>query len=359
METYEKLGSFYLGREVDPETQSITERQLLYDSKDLTTHAVCVGMTGSGKTGLCICLLEEAAIDGIPAIIIDPKGDMGNLLLAFPELRSQDFMPWVDAAEAAKKNLTLQDYAEQQAALWRKGLAEWDQDGERIRRFKDAADVTLFTPGSSAGAPISILHSFDAPTLQEREDADLYRERIAVTVTSLLGLLGIDADPIQSREHILLSSLFEHYWSGGKALDLATLIQAVQSPPISRIGVFEMESFFPSKERFKLAMALNNLLAAPGFAGWLEGEAMNIDRLLYTDSGKPRISIFSIAHLSDSERMFFVALLLTQIIGWVRRQSGSGSLRALLYFDEIFGYLPPVSNPPAKAPLLTLLKQAR
>jgi hypothetical protein len=175
----------------------------------------------------------------------------------------------------------------------------------------------------------------------------------------LLGLIGTDADPIQSREHILLSSLFEHYWSAGKTLDLAALIQAVQTPPLKRIGVFEMESFYPSKERFQLAMALNNLLAAPGFSAWLEGEPLNVDRLLYSETGKPRVAIFSIAHLSDSERMFFVSLLLTQIIGWVRRQPGTGSLRAMLYFAEIFGYLPPISNPPAKAPLLTLLKQAR
>jgi len=359
MENYEKLGSFYLGKEVDSKSQAVTDRLLLYDSKDLTTHAVCVGMTGSGKTGLCICLLEEAAIDGIPAIIIDPKGDMGNLLLTFPELRGTDFLPWIDPAEASKKNLSPAEYADQQAAQWQKGLAEWGQDGERIRRLREAAEFTLFTPGSSAGASISILHSFDAPAAEEREDVDLYRERISVTVTSLLGLIGTDADPIQSREHILLSSLFEHYWSAGKTLDLAALIQAVQTPPLKRIGVFEMESFYPSKERFQLAMALNNLLAAPGFSAWLEGEPLNVDRLLYSETGKPRVAIFSIAHLSDSERMFFVSLLLTQIIGWVRRQPGTGSLRAMLYFDEIFGYLPPISNPPAKAPLLTLLKQAR
>jgi DNA helicase HerA-like ATPase len=151
MENYEKLGSFYLGKEVDSKSQAVTDRLLLYDSKDLTTHAVCVGMTGSGKTGLCICLLEEAAIDGIPAIIIDPKGDMGNLLLTFPELRGTDFLPWIDPAEASKKNLSPAEYADQQAAQWQKGLAEWGQDGERIRRLREAAEFTLFTPAAAPG----------------------------------------------------------------------------------------------------------------------------------------------------------------------------------------------------------------
>ena len=358
-EDFEKLGVFYLGRPYDLAAKQAKPEWLLYDSKDLVTHAVCVGMTGSGKTGLCLALLEEAAIDNIPAIIIDPKGDLGNLMLTFPSLKGEDFQPWINEDDARKKVLSSADYAEAQAELWTKGLADWQQDGARIQRLRDAADVAIYTPGSNAGLPVSILKSFAAPAADVREDAELLRERISTTVTSLLGLLGIEADPIQSREHILLSTILDHAWKKEEDLDLAALIQAIQSPPISKIGVMDVDSFFPSKDRFALAMKLNNLLAAPGFQAWLEGEALDIQQLLYSPSGKPQLAIFSIAHLNDAERMFFVTLLLSQMVGWMRAQSGTTSLRALLYMDEIFGYFPPVANPPSKLPLMTLLKQAR
>ena len=358
-EDFEKLGVFYLGRPYDLAVKQAKPGWLLYDSKDLVTHAVCVGMTGSGKTGLCLALLEEAAIDNIPAIIIDPKGDLGNLMLTFPSLKGEDFQPWINEDDARKKGLSSADYAEAQAELWTKGLADWQQDGARIQRLRDAADVAIYTPGSNAGLPVSILKSFAAPAADVREDAELLRERISTTVTSLLGLLGIEADPIQSREHILLSTILDHAWKKEEDLDLAALIQAIQSPPISKIGVMDVDSFFPSKDRFALAMKLNNLLAAPGFQAWLEGEALDIQQLLYSPSGKPQLAIFSIAHLNDAERMFFVTLLLSQMVGWMRAQSGTTSLRALLYMDEIFGYFPPVANPPSKLPLMTLLKQAR
>jgi hypothetical protein len=358
-EDFEKLGVFYMGRPYDLATKQAKPGWLLYDSKDLVTHAVCVGMTGSGKTGLCLALLEEAAIDNIPAIIIDPKGDLGNLMLTFPSLKGEDFQPWVNEDDARKKGLSPADYAQAQAELWTKGLAGWQQDGARIQRLRDAADVAIYTPGSNAGLPVSILKSFASPAADVREDAELLRERISTTVTSLLGLLGVEADPIQSREHILLSTILDQTWKKEEDLDLASLIQAIQSPPVSKIGVMDVDSFFPSKDRFALAMKLNNLLAAPGFQAWLEGEALDIQSLLYTPAGKPRHAIFSIAHLNDAERMFFVTLLLGQMVGWMRAQSGTTSLRALLYMDEIFGYFPPVSNPPSKLPLMTLLKQAR
>ncbi len=359
MQDFEKLGVFYLGRQYDLDSRSLQDNLILYDSKDLTTHAVCVGMTGSGKTGLCIGLLEEAAIDGIPAIVVDPKGDLSNLLLTFPDLEGSDFSPWINEEEARKKGLPAEEFAAKQAALWKKGLADWGQDGNRIRRLRDAADFTVYTPGSSAGIPVSILKSFESPEKVIIEDSDLLRERVNTTVTSLLNLLGIEADPIKSREHILLSTILDSSWRQGREMDLSTFIQAIQSPPVTRIGVFDMESFFPSKDRFALAMKLNNLLAAPGFSVWLEGAPLDIDRMFYTDEGKPKVSIFSIAHLSDAERMFFVSLLLTQLLGWMRTQSGTTSLRSLFYMDEIFGYFPPVANPPSKEPLLTLLKQAR
>ena len=359
MQDFEKLGVFYLGREFDLAKNALKEDLVLYDSRDLVTHAVCVGMTGSGKTGLCIGLLEEALIDNIPAIVVDPKGDLANLLLTFPNLTAGDFLPWINEEEARRKGISPQEYAAKQADLWKKGLAEWGQDGARIRKLRESAEFAIYTPGSTAGLPVSILKSFGFPGKAVVDDSELLGERIGTTVSSLLNLLGIEADPIQSREHILLSTILDTAWKQGKDLDLAGFIQAIQSPPVARIGVFDLESFFPSKDRFALAMKLNNLLAAPGFSAWLEGDPLDIDRMFFTAEGKPRLSIFSIAHLRDTERMFFVSLLLTQLLGWMRSQSGTTSLRTLFYMDEIFGYFPPVANPPSKAPLLTLLKQAR
>ena len=358
-EDFEKLGVFYLGRPYDLAAKQSKPGWLLYDSKDLVTHAVCVGMTGSGKTGLCIGLLEEAAIDGIPALIIDPKGDLANLMLNFPQLRGEDFAPWINEDDARKKGLSPGDYATQQAEMWKKGLGDWGQSGERIQKLRDAADVMVYTPGSNAGIPVSILKSFAAPSQEMLADTEMLRERIGTTVTSLLGLIGVEADPIKSREHILLSTILDHTWKAHQDLDLATLIQQIQTPPVTKIGVLDLDSFYPSKERFALAMQLNNLLAAPGFSAWLEGDALDVGQMLHSPGGKPRLAIFSIAHLNDAERMFFVTLLLSQTLGWVRAQSGTTSLRAILYMDEIFGYFPPVANPPSKQPLLTLLKQAR
>ena len=356
--SYEKLGVFYLGREYDPATQQLGD-DLLYDSRDLTTHAVCIGMTGSGKTGLCVSLLEEAAIDGIPAIVIDPKGDIANLALTFPQLRPEDFKPWVDAGEAARKSQSVDEFAATTAATWRQGLEEWGQDGERIQRLRDAAVVDIYTPGSNAGRPLSILRSFAAPDPVVANDATALKERVGSAVAGLLGLLGIDADPIRSREFILLSALLDAAWRKGESLDLAALIRSVQKPPFDRVGVFDVESFFPAKDRTELALRINGLLASPGFEAWLAGDALDIQSLLYDASGKPRIAIISIAHLNDAERMFVVTLVANELVAWMRRQSGTTSLRAIFYMDEVFGFFPPSAMPPSKMPMLTLMKQAR
>lgn len=369
MQEFEKLGVFYLGRPYDLDKKKAKPGWLLYDSKDLVTHAVCVGMTGSGKTGLCLALLEEAAIDGIPALVIDPKGDLANLLLTFPQLRPEDFQPWINEDDARKKGLSPADFAAQQADLWKKGLAAWGQDGDRIARLRDSADFVIYTPGSTAGVPVSILNAFSAPPAAIVEDAELLREQIRATVTSLLGLVGLNVDPINSPPHILLSSILEAAWRKGQGLDLLSLVQQIQTPPFTRMGALDIETFYPAEDpthrddpikgRFSLTKRLNNLIAAPSFELWMQGEPLDIDRMLYTSEGKPKVSILSIAHLNDQERMFFVTLLLSQALAWMRRQSGTTSLRAIIYMDEIFGYFPPVANPPSKAPLLTLLKQAR
>ncbi len=359
MNDYEKLGAFYLGKTVDLAADKQTDQLVLYDSGDLTTHAVIIGMTGSGKTGLGIGLIEEAAIDRIPVIAIDPKGDLGNCLLTFENLAAEEFEPWVNAREAANRGMTVAQYAADQAALWKKGLADWGQGPERIRRLNEAVEMAVYTPGSSAGIPVSVLRSFAAPPAEVRGDADLYRERVQATATGILTLVDVDADPLTSREHILVSTILKHGWDADRDLDIAALIGAIQNPPVERIGVVDVESFYPAKDRFALAMRLNNLLAAPGFEVWMQGVPLDAGSLLFNADGKPRLSVMSIAHLSDSERMFFVTMLLGEVLAWMRRQSGTGSLRAILYMDEIFGYLPPTANPPSKVLFLTLLKQAR
>jgi len=355
-----KEAGFYIGRDFDPQIGETVSQDTKYDPDDLTTHAVVVGMTGSGKTGLCVDMMEEAALKGIPALMIDPKGDITNLLLHFPELAPDDFQPWINPDQARRADKTIQEAAEQTADLWRNGLAKWDIHPERLQALKEAAQFTVYTPGSDAGIPISILASLEAPPIAWDQNEELLREKISGTVTALLGLVGMqDIDPVRSREHILLANIFEQAWSQGVDLDLGELILQTQNPPFSKLGVFDVNTFFPEKDRFELAMLLNNILAAPAFQVWLEGQPLDIQGLLYTPDGRPRHSIFYIAHLPDGERMFFVTLLFSAVEAWMRTQAGTTSLRSLLYFDEIFGYLPPTQNPPSKEPMLRMLKQAR
>ncbi|MEW5867888.1 MAG: DUF87 domain-containing protein [Chloroflexota bacterium] len=351
---------FYLGRFYDADRGQVTNQPVLYEPDDLNTHAVVVGMTGSGKTGLCISLLEEAALQNIPALMIDPKGDITNALLHFPDLLPQDFQPWVNPDQARRAGQSLEQAASQAASMWRDGLAQWDIGPERLRSLQNAAHFAVYTPGSDAGIPVSILASLKVPAISWEGNRELLREKISGTVTALLGLVGLtDIDPVRSREHILLANIFENAWSQGRDLDLGELILQTQTPPFPKLGVFDVNTFFPEKDRFELAMMLNNILAAPTFQTWIEGQPLDIPALLYGPDGRPRHSVFYIAHLSEAERMFFVTLLFSAVESWMRAQSGSSALRALVYFDEIFGYLPPISNPASKAPMLRMLKQAR
>jgi hypothetical protein len=419
--TIELPANFYLGKKYDLQNNKLLDEPLNYSARDLTTHAVIIGMTGSGETGLGITLLEEAALDGIPALIIDPKGDLTNLLLTFPQLRPDDFLPWVEpaaervnaeedpiASSSARIPPNPATMAEGQSAVaeatatanrWREGLAQWGIDGARIQQLRDAADFTIFTPGSESGVPVNILDALRVPPGGWDDDAEDLREKIQGIVSAVLGLIGMEADPLRSREHILLSHLIELSWRNGQDMDVAALILGIQDPPIRKLGVFDLDTFFPPKDRFELAMALNSILAAPSFEPWLKGQALDVEALLRSATGapvragryggrpatddsrwavegnahqlvnstrstqhasKPRHAIFYIAHLSDSERMFFVSLLLQQVRSWMRSQPGTSNLRAVLYFDEVFGYLPPYPhNPASKTPLLFLLKNAR
>lgn len=341
-EEFEQLGALYLGRPLDAPSAP-----LLVPSRNLVTHGVIVGMTGSGKTGLGAVLLEELAIDGIPAIVIDPKGDLGNLLLTFPSLDAASYAPWVAAGEDPAAV----------AARHAKGLAEWGQDGARVARFAGSVERVLYTPGSAMGRPLSLLPSLGTPA--PGTDPEVLRERALATASGLLTLVGIDPDPVKSPEHALLSTILVTTWSRGGGLDLVALLRAIQSPPFTMLGAMDLESVVPTKTRAALAVQLNNAFASPAMAGFLSGEPLDAARLLYTPEGRPKLSILSLAHLSDADRMFFVTVLLGEVLAWMRAQSGTSSLRALLYMDEVFGYFPPVANPPSKTAMLTLLKQAR
>jgi DNA helicase HerA-like ATPase len=353
------MEGFYLGGVVDPATGDRTDELVDYDPGDLTTHGVIVGMTGSGKTGLGIIYLEEALLRGIPTLILDPKGDMTNLLLTFPQLRPSDFEPWIDEAQARKEDKTVPELAADTAELWAEGLGRWDQDGSRIAALVDAAEFTIYTPGSTAGLPLNIVGSLADPGLAWDTEAEALRDEIQGFVSGLLGLIGMEADPISSREHILLSNIIEHAWRHDTDLDLAGLLGQIQRPPMRKLGVFDVDTFFPEKDRMALAMKLNGLVASPAFASWMEGPDLDIGSLLWNPDGKARASIVYLAHLSESERQFIVTLLLSRVVTWMRRQSGTGDLRAMVYMDEVFGFVPPTAEPPAKRPILTLLKQAR
>lgn len=339
---------FYLGK-------SVGEDQPLYlDSSDLTTHGVIVGMTGSGKTGLGIVLLEEALQQGTPTLIIDPKGDMGNLLLSFPDLLPTDFMPWISDSEAGvDKVQTAVDIA----TRWKEGLQGSGIEPEQIRQLHDNVDFTIYTPGSSTGIGLNIIGSLKAPA--KGTDQETLQDEIEGLASSLLTLVGINSDPLSGREHILLSNLIHWKWQKHEDLDLGTLIGLIQQPPMRKLGVIDLDTFFPLADRVKLALKLNGLAASPSFASWSSGRELNIQDLLYSSSGKPQAAIVTLSHLSDEERQFVVTLLLSKMVTWMRAQPGTGDLRALIYIDEVFGYVPPIGMPPSKKPILTILKQAR
>jgi hypothetical protein len=352
-------GSFHLGRTIDPKTGEPGTDEVVVGSSELTTHGVIVGMTGSGKTGLAVVLLEEARLAGIPTLVLDPKGDMTNLALVFPDLAPASFRPWVSEAEAQAAGVSPDEYAAKQATVWREGLEASGIGPERLQALQASGDVTVYTPGSTAGVPLDVIGSLGAPPLSWETEEEALRDEIEGTVTSLLALVGIQADPLASREHVLLSNLIENAWRAGRDLDLGTLIGEIQAPPIRKLGVFEIDQFFPPADRTKLAFTLNALVASPSFAAWGQGEPLDPQTMLFTADGKPRCAVVYLAHLSDEERQFVVTLVFSKLVTWMRGQAGTPDLRALAYMDEVFGYVPPSASPPPKKPILTIFKQGR
>jgi len=342
----------YLGKKTD------SDEQVQYPSKHLTTHGLIFGMTGSGKTGLAIGMLEEAQRQGIPIIAIDPKGDLTNLALAWPDLAPEGFAHWLDPARLEGANAA--ELGQQFADTWRNGLSGSGLGPDDIAAMRQRAHLTVYTPGSTSGVPVSLLRELAAPRGFETLNEEDRQELVSGVVGAVLSLVRIPVDPLQSREFILLSNLISQAWARGESLDLPTLVQRVDTPPFAKLGVFDLDDFFPPRRRREFAMQLNGLIASPAFKAWLEGPPLDLEMMLTKEDGKQRTSIFYLAHLDDSERMSFVTLLLERVIAWMRQQPGTGALRALVYMDEVFGYLPPhPSNPPSKRPIMTLLKQAR
>jgi DNA helicase HerA-like ATPase len=349
----------YLGKQVEEKGASAGAR-LELDPADLLTHGLIVGMTGSGKTGLAIVMLEELLLQGVPVIAIDPKGDLANLLLLFDKLDAASFEPWIDPEAARRDGKDVKTAAADTAALWKKGLAEWGLGTADIAALEKTHDAVIFTPGSHAGVPLNVLQSLEAPSASFDSAEEDLRDEIQGIVSGLLGLVHVDSDPLQSPPAVFLANLIEQAWRSSKGYSLESLIAAVADPPFDKIGALPLETAFPRRERQGLMMALNNLLASPSFASWREGEPLDVGRMLRAPDGRPRLSVVSTAHLSDDERLFVTALLLDKVKTWMRTQGGTNELRALVYMDEIFGYFPPhPANPPTKKPLLTLLKQAR
>jgi hypothetical protein len=364
------MADLFLGGTIDPATHERTSHHqsgtsdgddatshVTVATDKLTTHGVIVGMTGSGKTGLGVIMIEEALRAGLPVIAIDPKGDLTNLCLTFPDLAPGDFRPWIDEAQAKNAGQTPDEFAASQATLWEKGLGGWGLSGADIGNLRAKTDFTIYTPGSQSGTALNIVGSLQVPT--DLSDAEVVGDEIEGYVTGLLGLVNIDADPLSSREHILISNLINHSWQSGKAIDLMTLVGQVAAPPIRKLGVFDIDQFFPESDRMALAIKLNGLLASPSFAAWGQGAPLDIQSMMYSPDGKPRCAIITTAHLSDTERQFVTSLVLSKLVTWMRAQSGTTDLRAMLYMDEVAGYLPPTANPPTKKPIMTLMKQAR
>ncbi len=356
-EIYEKLGLFYLGKDVDKQRMEATDALTLLKNKNFTTHATIIGMTGSGKTGLGVGIIEEAALDNIPSIIIDPKGDMGNLCLVESTFSPKAFEPWVED-EAKAKEEDVASYASKIATMWKEGIESWGQSTQRAAKLQ-AVPKTIYTPGSSAGVSINIMSSLDTPSLDVMEESDIFASYLKSTTASLLSLIGINADPLDSKEYILLAQIITKSWIAGEDLSIEVLIGKIINPDFKKVGVLPLDDFYPPDARFKLATKFNSLLASPSFSLWLQGDTLDIQKLLYDENGKAKVAIFSISHLNDDERMFFVTLLLNKYISWMRRQSGTSALKTLLYMDEIYGFFPPTKNPPSKEPMLLLLKQAR
>jgi hypothetical protein len=328
-------------------------------ANDLVTHGVVVGMTGSGKTGLVTVLIEEALCAGIPVLAIDVKGDLPNLLLSFPSLDVAHLAPWVEQDESQDAKGAL-EHAQAVADQRRRELETWSIGDPEIERFHRSTSLRVITPGATAGELLHVLSPLERRSDRWNTDPDSARDALSAAVSLLLRLLGRDPDPAKSREHVLLSVLAERRLRGGENADLGSLLRDLADPPIETVGEMPLNSFLRSTERRKLAAAINALLASPTFASWRQGATLDIGEWMAPKDGRTPGVVVSVAHLDDEERALVLGVILEEVLSWVRTLPGSQKLRALLVFDEVYGFLPPhPANPPTKRPLVSLMKQAR
>jgi DNA helicase HerA-like ATPase len=331
---------------------------LILPAKHLVTHAVVVGMTGSGKTGLVTVLIEEAARAGVPTIVIDVKGDLPNLLLAFPDFEPTRVEPWIEPEDG-----TADDRAARAREVSEKRRAELNECGigeAELGAYVNGTHVRVLTPGGSAGEPLHMLSSLERRSPRWDSDPEAARDALSAAVSLVLRLLGREPDPAKSREHVLLSVLAERRLVAGDTAELGALMQDVLDPPITEIGALSVNAFMKASERKALAAAMNSLLASPTFSSWRQGATLDVAEWVSTKGGKVPIVVVSVAHLDDEERALVLGVLLEEVLSWVRAQPGSQRLRALLVFDEVYGFLPPhPANPPTKRPVVALMKQAR
>jgi hypothetical protein len=329
----------------------------------LLTHGVVVGMTGSGKTGLLMVLVEEALRSSVPVIMVDIKGDLPNLLLTFPNLAPEEFRPWVESDKRGKSNGAhgVHDAAETEAAAWQRKLADWQLGAADVAGFQSSIAPRVFTPGMAAGEPLHVLSALEHPSPLWQTDIAAARESLSASISLLLRLIGRDPDPTRSRDHVVLSIFAEQRLRAGRTADVEALLCDVREPPMEEIGAMPIDEFLPKRERLSLATALNTLLASPTFEAWRTGSPLDVASWVAPrDDGRTPAVIVSVAHLDDDERALVLGLVLEQTLAWVRSLTGTHQLRALLVFDEVYGFVPPhPANPPTKKPLVSLLKQAR
>jgi hypothetical protein len=324
----------------------------------LVTHAVVVGMTGSGKSGLVMVMAEEALRARVPVLMIDVKGDLPNLLLSFADFDARHYTSWFAQQATAEEAGEL---ASKCAAERAENFRQWNLSESDLAAFATNTQIRLITPGANSGESLHVLSSLEKRSPRWDTDPEAARSALSAAVSLVLRLLGRDPEPARSKEHVLLSVLAERRLLAGQNAELPALMQDVKSPPIAEVGALPISEFMKKSERLKLAASLNTLLASPTFASWRQGAALDVQSWLTPDAtGRTPAVILSVAHLDDEERALVLGVVLEDVLSWVRSLPGSQQLKALVMFDEVYGFLPPhPANPPTKRPIVALMKQAR
>ncbi len=351
--------TFFMGA-VRPLDGSGQAAPLKLPAHHLVTHGVVVGMTGSGKTGLVTVLVEEAIYAQVPVLVIDVKGDLPNLLLTFAASDPAVLEPWVEVPPAEDTPDGRRQFAAGVADRRRGDLGQWGIGDPEIATYNARTHVRVITPGADAGELLHVLSSLERRSSRWDTDVEGASAALSAAISLILRLLGREADPAKSREHVLLSVLAERRLRAGQTADIGALMPEIVSPPVESIGALAVDEFLSKKARKELAAALNTLLAAPSFASWRHGATLDVGSWMTPVNGKTPATIISVAHLDDDERALVLGVILEEVLSWVRGLPGSQRLRAMVVFDEVYGFLPPhPASPPTKRPLVALMKQAR